>query len=581
MRVCQRIERLWKRKYSCHDGSGRCDFCAVDRFVCGLPQKDHGRRGKRRYKGMKKTICLIVLVALLCPMLSACHGAKERVAFEVPAYFDTSRHYELTFWAKNDTNLAQVNTYKKAIADFEALYPNITITLKPYTNYDDIYNDVITNLATDTTPNICITYPDHIATYMQSEGAVVALDDLFADKQYGLGGTELRFDGPTFQEIIPQFIEECMLEGYYYAVPFMRSTEACYVNKNLVEALGYELPEVLTWDFIWEVSEAAMEKNEDGTFKVNGGKKMIPFIYKSTDNMMIQMLKQLGADYSTEKGEILIFHDTTKELLFEIAEHAQTRAFSTFKISSYPGNHLNAGNCIFAIDSTAGATWMGAYAPLVDIPEDELVEFETVVMPIPQFDPANPKMISQGPSLCIFNKEDPQEVLASWLFTQYLLTNEVQIAYSQTEGYVPVTSKAQDSDVYQDYLSRAGEDNDLYYDVKIAASKLLLDNTQNTFVTPVFNGSVSLRNASGQMIENVTKSIRRNQTVDEAYMENLFVEMTALYRLDQLQVDGEWKLKLGTMPEESIILLGVLGTTWVLIAAYALIQKNKSKSRKN
>ena len=353
------------------------------------------------------------------------------------------------------------------------------------------------------------------------------------------------------------------------------------MNKNLVEALGYELPEVLTWDFIWEVSEAAMEKNEDGTFKVNGGKKMIPFIYKSTDNMMIQMLKQLGADYSTEKGEILIFHDTTKELLFEIAEHAQTRAFSTFKISSYPGNHLNAGNCIFAIDSTAGATWMGAYAPLVDIPEDELVEFETVVMPIPQFDPANPKMISQGPSLCIFNKEDPQEVLASWLFTQYLLTNEVQIAYSQTEGYVPVTSKAQDSDVYQDYLSRAGEDNDLYYDVKIAASKLLLDNTQNTFVTPVFNGSVSLRNASGQMIENVTKSIRRNQTVDEAYMENLFVEMTALYRLDQIQVDGEWKLKLGTMPEESIILLGVLGTTWVLIAAYALIQKNKSKSRKN
>ena len=36
-------------------------------------------------------------------------------------------------------------------------------------------------------------------------------------------------------------------------------------------------------------------------------------------------------------------------------------------------------------------------------------------------------------------------MLASWLFTQYLLTNDVQIAYSQTEGYVPVTSKAQES----------------------------------------------------------------------------------------------------------------------------------------
>ena len=49
-------------------------------------------------------------------------------------------------------------------------------------------------------------------------------------------------------------------------------------------------------------------------------------------------------------------------------------------------------------------------------------------------------MISQGPSVCVFNKEDPQEVLASWLFSQFLLTKEVQIPYSQTEGYVPVTT---------------------------------------------------------------------------------------------------------------------------------------------
>ena len=526
---------------------------------------------------MKKFICVCLLLAVLCPVFAGCHGARERVAFEVPEEFDTSRTYEITFWAKNDTNLTQVNTYKKAIEDFQALYPNITVTLKQYTNYDDIYNDVITNLATDTTPNVCITYPDHIATYMQSDDAVVALDDLFVDEKFGLGGSEVRFDSPTVQQIIPQFLEECKVTGYYYAIPFMRSTEACYVNKDMVEALGFQLPEVLTWDFVWEVSEAAMAKNEDGTYKVNGQKVMIPFIYKSTDNMMIQMLKQLDAPYSTQEGDVQIFHDTTKQLLFEIAEHVKTRAFSTFKISSYPGNFLNAGQCIFAVDSTAGATWMGAYAPLIDIPEENIVDFETVVMGIPQFDPEKPQMISQGPSVCIFNKEDPQEVLASWLFAQYLLTNEVQIAYSQTEGYVPVTSKAQESDVYEDYLRRAGEDNDLYYDVKIAASKLLLDNTDHTFVTPVFNGSVSLRNASGQMVESVTKSILRKQTVDEAYMEKLFADMTSLYRLDQIQVDGQWKMELGPLPMESVILLSILVVTWIVIGAFAIARRKKSK----
>ena len=208
---------------------------------------------------------------------------------------------------------------------------------------------------------------------------------------------------------------------------------------------------------------------------------MIPFIYKSTDNMMISMLKQLDAGYSTDMGEINIFNDTTAGILKEIASHGKTGAFSTFKISSYPANFLNAGQCIFAIDSTAGSTWMGAGAPLSDIAEENKVEFETVVLPIPQYDTSDPKMISQGPSICIFNKEDPQEVLASWLFAQFLLTNDIQIGYAETEGYVPVTSKARETEEYREYLSLSGTD-DLHYKTKIDATKLLLDNTDYTYV---------------------------------------------------------------------------------------------------
>jgi multiple sugar transport system substrate-binding protein len=297
--------------------------------------------------------------------------------------------------------------------------------------------------------------------------------------------------------------------------------------------------------------------------------------------MMIQMLNQKNAGYSTDEGEILIFNDETKNILYEISKHAKTKAFSTFKISSYPANFLNAGQCIFAVDSTAGATWMGSDAPLIDIAEDALVDFETVVKPIPQYDTENPQMISQGPSVCVFNKEDPQVVLASWLFAQYLLTNEVQIAYSQTEGYVPVTSMAQESDVYKDYLSRIGEDNDLYYDVKLSATKLLIDNTENTFVTPVFNGSASLRNAAGQLVENVTKSVRRNQVVDEKYMENMFNDIFSLYRLDSLDPTNakEGKKDLGEMPVQSKILLCSLGAIWIVLAIYTIYSKVKAKKQ--
>lgn len=532
----------------------------------------------KKHKFPGKKLLVLALAAVLAAGLSGCHGAKEQSAFSIPEEFDTSKNYEITFWAKNDTNKTQTEIYKKAISDFEALYPNITVDLRLYTDYGKIYNDVITNIATETTPNVCITYPDHIATYLTGNDTVVPLDDLMADESYGLGGSKLEFDSVKSDEIIPQFLEECSFAGHYYALPFMRSTEVCYVNKTYVEKLGYTLPETLTWDFVWEVSEKAMEQNADGTYKINGQNVLIPFIDKSTDNMMIEMLKQKNAGYSTDSGEIQLFNDTTTDLLYTIADHVKTGAFSTFKISSYPANFLNAGQCIFAIDSTAGATWMGTHAPLVDISSDALVDFETEVMTIPQFDPENPQMISQGPSVCVFNKKDSQEVLASWLFTQYLLTNEVQTAYSETEGYVPVSSKAQESDQYQDYLSREGEDNSTYYDVKIKASKTLLENVDHTFVTPVFNGSASLRDAAGQLIENVTKSVRRKQEIDADYIDQLYSDVTSLYHLDQISSsETSGKADLGPLPVESKILLVSLGAVWFFILLYLLLEKRKSR----
>ena len=528
----------------------------------------------------KRILCALLCALCLLP-LTACHGSRGYDDFAMPESFDTSRSYEISFWAKNDTNKTQTEIYQKAIADFEALYPNIHVSMRLYTDYGKIYNDVITNISTGTTPNVCITYPDHIATYMTGTNSVVPLDAVFADAKYGLGGSELRFDGPTKDEIIPQFLSECAIGGTTYALPFMRSTEACYINKTMLEQMGYEVPEVLTWDFVWDVSEQAMKKNADGTFAVNGQKVMIPFIYKSTDNMMIQMLRQEGAGYSDEEGNILIFNDDTRAILRTVAEHAASRAFSTFKISSYPGNFFNAGQCLFAVDSTAGATWMGSNAPLLDISADKVVPFETAVRAVPQFDPDHPRMISQGPSVCVFNKRDPQEVLASWLFTQYLLTNEVQIAYSETEGYLPVTSKAHESAEYRDYLSRAGEDNALYYDVKIAASKLLLENTDKTFTTPVFNGSTSLRNAAGQLIEEVAKSVRRGETVDDGYLDELFKSVTSLYRLDQRSVTATDGSSLGPLPGEARALLAALGAAWVGIALYAGKELLKNKRGKH
>ena len=522
-----------------------------------------------------KAVSAFLVISLLasCFCLVSCHTPHYTSEFEMPEGFDTSRTYEISFWSKNDSNTAQRQIYLDAIAEFEKLYPNIKIKYKAYGDYGLIYRDVITNISTGTTPNVCIAYPDHIATYMTGDNIVAPLDGLMSDEKYGLGGSELRYDSVAREEIVGKFLEEGKIGGVQYALPFMRSSEACYINKDMVERLGYEVPDVLTWDFVWEVSEKAMEQNADGTFKINGQSVLIPTIYKSTDNMMISMLRQKGAEYSTDDGRIRIFNDVTKEVLLEIGEHARSKSFSTFKISSYPGNYFNAGQCIFAIDSTAGATWIGTYAPNIDIDESEMKDFETVVRPIPQYDVNDPKMISQGPSVCVFNKEDPQEVLASWIFTQFLLTNNVQIPYAQTEGYIPVTTRAHGDAEYKDYLSRSGEDTELYYDVKIEASKLVLDNIDNTFVTPVFNGSADLRDAAGQLVEEVAVAGRKTKdAIDGEFIDRVYERVATLNHLRQMS-DGD-------LPTGSIILLVAIPTIWVGLGVYLAVNHTKNKKKR-
>ena len=91
-------------------------------------------------------------------------------------------------------------------------------------------------------------------------------------------------------------------------------------------------------------------------------------------------------------------------------------------------------------------------------------------------------------------------------------------------------------------------------------------------MTPVFNGSASLRDAAGQLIENTTKSVKRKEQIDDTYMEKLFDDMTALYRLNQnSRMSGSMsgsKADLGKLPTASVILLVTLAVAWICLLGY-------------
>ena len=108
----------------------------------------------------------------------------------------------------------------------------------------------------------------------------------------------------------------------------------------------------------------------------------------------------------------------------------------------------------------------------------------------------------------------------------------------------------------------------------------MINNTGNTFVTPVFNGSASLRDAAGQLIEHTVKAVNRKKTVDDAFFKELYSEMNALYHLDQAGAStGSAEKDLGPLPGTAVALLASLAIAWVLMVCIVLYQHYRKKNR--
>ena len=145
-----------------------------------------------------------------------------------------------------------------------------------------------------------------------------------------------------------------------------------------------------------------------------------------------------------------------------------------------------------SIGSSAGATHQ---RPTAD--ETGKYPFEVGIATIPQVNPEQPKVISQGPSVCIFKKDNAQEVVASWLFVKYLITSvEFQAEFSMASGYVPVLKSVAQNETYKNFLANA--DGGKY--ISALSAKICLQQEKAYYTSPAFNGSSTARDQVGSLL---------------------------------------------------------------------------------
>lgn len=460
---------------------------------------------------MKRRLLAIALIIVLALSLAACTvngnnpsngnngnngSSKGTPNFNVPeGGYDSSKKVEITFYHTMGSNLSDVlDLY---IAEFNKLYPNITVKAEKIGGYDDVRDQIKTEISAKKQPNLAYCYPDHVALYNLAK-AVVTLDNLIDStiEVTRADGTKevLGLTEDQKNDFIKGYYEEGKQfgDGLMYTLPFSKSTEVLYYNKTFFEQHNLKVP--TTWDEMEETCKKIKEIDPSS----------IPLGYDSEANWFITMCEQLNSPYTSATGDHFLFNnETNKAFVRRYRDWYQKGYLTTQNLyGSYTSGLFTAlepneeGKLIrsyMSIGSSAGATHQ---RPAAD--NDGKYPFEVGIATVPQVDASNPKVISQGPSICIFKKDNPQEVIASWLFLKYLVTNvEFQAEFSMASGYVPVLKSVAENATYKDFVAKA--DGGKY--ISALSAKVCLEQEDAYYTSPAFNGSSEARDQVGKILQ--------------------------------------------------------------------------------
>lgn len=447
---------------------------------------------------MKKFLAIIMLLALTMTMLFSC-GPKptpdpdtdKKVGnFEVPEGGYDGSDVTITFYHTMGSNLTDV--LENYIAEFNKLYPNIHIVHTKIGGYDDVRDQISTEITTGAQPNIAYCYPDHVALYNLA-GSVITLDNLINSTVEVTRADGSKETLGLTKDQIADFIEGYYNEGrqfgdgLMYTMPLSKSTEVLYYNATFFAE--HNLTPPTTWEEMEELCKKIKEIDP----------KSIPLGYDSEANWFITMCEQYGSPYTSATGDHFLFdNETNREFVKKFREWYQKGYLTTQKIyGAYTSGLFTSTNEVksyMSIGSSAGATHQRPTANA-----DGSYPFDVGIATIPQVSETNKKVISQGPSLCIFKKanQNPQEVVASWLFVKYLTTTvEFQAEFSMASGYVPVIKSVSENETYKEFIDGANGGTN----IAALSAKVCLEQEEAYYTSPAFNGSSTARDQVGALL---------------------------------------------------------------------------------
>ncbi|MBQ8803186.1 MAG: ABC transporter substrate-binding protein [Tyzzerella sp.] len=391
---------------------------------------------------MKKTkkIAALGLAVLMGAMtvLTGCSGNESEK--------DGTLH--LTFYYPVNVGGDAAKLIESACEEFNAENPDIVVEPVYTGNYDDTVTKIQTAIQGGTPPDVFVSLATQRFT-MASTGMAMPLDDLIAADEEG---------EEYIADFLPGFMEDSYVDGKIYSIPFQRSTEIMYYNKDkFVEAgLDPEDPPE-TWD---ELVEYAKKLTTDDCYGVgialNSGSAQWTFtaysLQNSTDGKMLM----------SEDGKE-VFFDTPEnvealQFWLDLQNKHKVMAEGIVQWTDLPTQFL-AGEVAMIYHTTGN---------MANINSNATFEYGTCFLP------GNKQMAAPtgGGNFYISSGISEERVQAAWKFIKFMTETERAAQWSLDTGYVATRQSCFETDLIKNYYEEVPQAKVAYEQISVAKPEL-------------------------------------------------------------------------------------------------------------
>jgi len=328
---------------------------------------------------------------------------------------------EVQFWHAFTGRLGEL--VKAQVEEFNASQDEFVVVESHKGNYSETLNAGIAAFRAGEQPHILMVFEVGTATMMSAEGAIKPVYEVMAE-------SGASFDPEAYIGAVKGYYTTT--DGEMLSLPFNSSTPVLWVNRDAFEAAGVDPDtDLSTWEQVGEVLEQLKAGGEDCPL-VTAWQSWIHLENLSAYHDVPFASQDNG--FAGLDTELMLNGPAQVAHLTAMGDWAKDGKFIYTGRRNEGGANFRAGECALFTESSAGYAGISSEA-----------EFEFDVRPLPYWEAVTSEpqnTIIGGASLWVMEGHDPEEYKGVGEFLSFLSSSDVQAAWHQNTGYLPITAEA-------------------------------------------------------------------------------------------------------------------------------------------